>query len=183
MATHISPPSLVEPSPSPSPTRRFFHRTLSIGDSFRFSRLPRYSFLGAETSEVVASMRLSFLMLHRTTPRQSQINARQRPCPDGWCRAAMHRIRVGCLVFCRVLRIRIGVFNLLRRAPSLFRGRLRRVSYMWEVVVRFGRPRWWLLLLGVGRAFEPCGRLRRSGIGFWTGGQVDQWLEVNGGRG
>jgi hypothetical protein len=53
MATQISPPSPVEPSPSPSPTRRrFFHRTLSIGDSFRFSRLPRYSFLGTETSEV-----------------------------------------------------------------------------------------------------------------------------------
>lgn len=56
MATQISPPSPVEPSPSSSPTRRrFFHRTLStstISDSFRFSRLPRYSFLGTETSEV-----------------------------------------------------------------------------------------------------------------------------------
>ena len=53
MATQISPPSPVEPSLSPSPARRrFFHRTLSIGDSFRFSRLPRYSFLGTETSEV-----------------------------------------------------------------------------------------------------------------------------------
>jgi len=56
MATQTSPPSPVEPSPSPSPTRRrFFHRTLStssISDTFRFSRLPRYSFLGTETSEV-----------------------------------------------------------------------------------------------------------------------------------
>lgn len=53
MATQISPPSPVEPSsPSIPARRRFFHRTLSISDNFRFSRLPRYSFLGTETSEV-----------------------------------------------------------------------------------------------------------------------------------
>ena len=53
MATQISPPSPVEPSPSISPTcHQFFHQTLSIGYSFRFSKLPQYSFLGTETSEI-----------------------------------------------------------------------------------------------------------------------------------
>ena len=41
----------------------------------------------------------------------------------------------------------------------------------------------WLLLLGASRAFEPCGRLRRSRFVLRTGGFVGQWLEMDGKEG
>ena len=82
---------------------------------------PEYSTQLTQTSRSIFNVKK---LCHRSGTLLLGSNGQSRittcSCSDGWCCAAMLQRGVGCPGFCRMLKIQIELFDLLRRVLSCF---------------------------------------------------------------